>query len=68
MPRRAIRQNVTGVVKAKAKIKDGKVVEVTILSGPNVFHQAVREAMEQYSCVRNTNEIIATQEFVFKLE
>lgn len=68
MPRRAIRQNVTGVVKARAKIKNGKVVEVTILSGPNVFHQSVREAMEQYVCVGNANEVIATQEFVFKIE
>lgn len=68
MPRRAINQNITGVVKAQAKIKDGKIVEVTILSGHRIFHQAVREAMEQYSCSKTQGEVLAVQDFVFKID
>jgi len=68
MPRQAIREGTTGVVRAQAVIRDGAVREVTILSGPRVFHSAVRSAMLQYKCVSGASEIIATQEFVFKIE
>jgi protein TonB len=68
MPRAAIRENMSGVVKAQARIKDGKVLEVTILSGPRVFHRAVREAMAQYGCTQTDAEVLATQVFQFKLE
>lgn len=68
MPRRAIGQNITGVVKAQARIKDGKIVEVTILSGHRIFHQAVKDAMEQYACSKTAGEVLATQEFVFKID
>lgn len=68
MPRRAINQNITGVVRAQAKIKDGKIVEVTILSGHRIFHQAVREAMEQYTCSKTPGEVVATQDFNFKID
>jgi protein TonB len=68
MPRQAIRDGTTGVVRAQAVIRDGGVRDVTILSGPRVFHAAVRAAMMQYKCVSDAAEIIATQEFVFKLE
>jgi protein TonB len=44
------------------------VREVTILSGPRVFHAAVREAMMQYKCVSGSGEAIATQEFVFRID
>ena len=53
MPRKAIQDGATGVVKAKALIKDGVVKEVTILSGPRIFHAAVRAAMLQYKCRRD---------------
>jgi protein TonB len=68
MPRQAIREGTTGVVRAQAVIRDGAVREVTILSGPRVFHSAVRSAMMQYKCVSGASEIVATQEFVFKIE
>jgi protein TonB len=68
MPRQAIKEGTTGVVKAQALIRDGAVREVTILSGPRVFHNAVRGAMMQYRCISGSGDIIATQEFDFKLE
>lgn len=68
MPRQAAREGTEGVVKAQALIKDGVVKDVTILSGPRVFHSAVRNAMLQYKCVSDSGEVVATQEFVFKLE
>lgn len=68
MPRKAIQDGAEGIVKAQAVIKDGVITEVTILSGPRVFHGAVRAAMMQYKCVSGSGEITATQEFNFKLE
>ena len=68
MPRKAIQDGTTGVVRAQALIKDGVVKEVTILSGPRVFHIPVRTAMLQYKCTNDAGEILATQEFNFKLE
>jgi protein TonB len=44
------------------------VQEVTILSGPRVFHAAVKSAIAQYKCVADGPEVLATQEFSFKLE
>jgi protein TonB len=68
MPRRAAR-GVSGVVLAQASIAGGAVREVRILSGPGVFHAAVREAMLQYKCNNgNAGEVLATQEFVFRVE
>lgn len=68
MPRQAIKEGTQGVVKAQALIRDGAVREVTILSGPRVFHNAVRGAMMQYRCISGSGDIIATQEFDFKIE
>jgi protein TonB len=68
MPRRAIQDGSEGVVKAQALVKNGAVQEVTILSGPRVFHAAVKAAMMQYKCTADATEILATQEFVFKTE
>ena len=68
MPRKALQDGTEGVVKAQALIVGGSVKEVTILSGPRVFHSAVRSAMMQYKCTQNSGEILATQEFNFKLE
>ena len=59
-------EGVSGVIRAQAVIRDGVVKEVTILSGPKVFHQAVRSAMLQYRCVSGDSEIVATQQFVFE--
>ena len=68
MPRKAIQDGSEGVVKAQALVKNGSVQEVTILSGPRVFHAAVKAAMMQYKCTADATEILATQEFVFKIE
>jgi len=68
MPRRAIQDGTEGVVKAQILIKNGVVQEVTILSGPRVFHAAVKSAIAQYKCVSDGPEVLATQEFSFKME
>ncbi len=68
MPRKALQDGSEGVVKAQALIKDGSVRDVTILSGPRIFHAAVKAAMMQYKCTTDSGEILATQEFIFKQE
>jgi protein TonB len=68
MPRKAIQDGSEGVVRAQALVKNGAVQEVTILSGPRVFHAAVKAAMMQYKCTADATEVVATQEFVFKIE
>jgi phosphate transport system substrate-binding protein len=66
MPRKAMQEGLEGMVKAQVVIRDGAVKEVAILSGPRVFHAAVRDAMLQYKCAQQPGEAIAAQEFVFK--
>jgi len=68
MPRRAVREGVSGVVRAQIKLVNGGVSEVTIVSGPRVFHEEVIKAIKQYKCVASQDEVVATQEFVFKLD
>lgn len=68
MPRKAMQEGTEGVVKAQIRIKGGVIQEVTILSGPRVFHAAVKAAMLQYKCISDGAEVVATQEFNFKLE
>lgn len=69
MPRKALQDGTTGVVRAQALISGGQVKEVTILSGPRVFHAAVRQAMMQYRCTNDgSGDVLATQEFNFKVE
>ena len=69
MPRKALQEGISGVVKAQAVIKGGVVRDVTILSGPRIYHAAVKAAMMQYKCVSDGgDEILATQEFNFKLD
>ena len=71
MPPKAARENITGVVRAQATIKGGKVIAVDILSSParGIFDAAVRNAMLQYGCSgAGDEEVKAVQEFVFKLE
>ena len=66
MPRRALREGITGTVKARATIRGGTVTDVKILSASprGVFDSAVRSAMLQYRCA---GDHIAEQEFVFTL-
>jgi len=59
-------EGVSGVIRAQATIRDGVVKEVNILSGPKVFHSAVRSAMLRYKCVSGESDIVAVQQFVFE--
>ena len=70
MPQKAIREGITGSVKARATIKGGKVVAVEILSSQprGVFDAAVRSAMLQYGCQAGEDEIRAEQTFDFKVD
>lgn len=68
MPRKALQEGTGGVVRAQARIQNGVVKEVVILSGPRVFHNAVKEAMSQYQCASDTQEVIAVQEFSFTID
>ena len=68
MPRKALQDGIEGVVKAQIHIKGGVIQDVTVLSGPRVFHAAVKAAMMQYNCVTDGGEVVATQEFNFKVE
>jgi protein TonB len=69
MPRKALQDGTEGVVMAQIHITKGGVIQdVTIISGPRVFHAAVKAAMMQYKCVSEGGDVIATQEFNFKLE
>src|SRR4051812_26153177 len=68
MPKQALKEGIEGIVKAQATIRNGRVVDVQILSGPRVYHNAVRQAMMQYQCVSGAGDILATQEFGFKIE
>jgi protein TonB len=67
IPRKALQDGISGIVRAQAEIVDGVVKEVKILSGPRAYHGAVRAAMMQYSCT-TTGTVTATQEFDFKIE
>ncbi len=68
MPRKALQDGIFGTVVAQIRIKGGVIQGIEILSGPRVYHAAVRAAMNQYKCVSDGSEIVATQEFVFKEE
>ena len=70
MPRRALQDGTQGVVKAQIVLKGGAVQDVTIVSGPRVFHAAVKAAIMQYKCVGDGAgaEVTVTQEFNFKLD
>jgi protein TonB len=69
MPRKALDEGIGGVVKAEVRIKGGHVTEVRFLSGPRVYQSAVRAAVMRYECISTGDvEVLATQEFVFKIE
>ena len=71
MPPKAVREGISGTVKAAATIKGGKVVAVDIISSTprGVFDSAVRSAMMSYDCkAAGEDEVRAVQDFDFKLE
>ena len=67
IPRRALLESINGTVKAKITILRGSVTSVEIVSGPEVFHEAVISAIKQYRCTSNENPVTMTQEFQFKV-
>jgi protein TonB len=68
IPRKALIENIQGLVKAQAVVEGGHVKEVNILSGPRIFHEAVRAAMLQYQCASRPSTVVAMQEFNFRFE
>ncbi|MGA0609682.1 energy transducer TonB [Caldimonas sp. KR1-144] len=67
IPAKALRDGVSGTVRAQATITAGVVSAVEILGGPRVFHAAVREAMQKYRCTA-PDGTVAVQVFDFKVE
>ena len=69
MPQRAVAEEISGSVTARATIRNGKVVAVDILraSPRGVFEGAVRNAMLQYQCQSTgAQDVQAVQDFTFK--
>jgi len=56
---------ITGQVKAQGLVENGVVQSVRIVSGPNIFHDAVRAAMLQYKCPGVVGPMYFLQEFNF---
>jgi hypothetical protein len=67
IPLKAIKARASGVVKAQIHVKDGVIQSVEILSGPEIFHAAVKASMMQYRCITNGDDVVAIQEFNFKI-
>jgi periplasmic protein TonB len=69
MPARAIRDGTSGVVRVQLRIRGNRVQEVQILSGPKVFHDAVRQAISQYGCNASGDaEVTTVQDIRFDIE
>lgn len=68
IPRQAYIDNIQGLVQAQATVQDGLVKDVRILSGPRVFHDAVKSAMRQYHCSNQPIAVVAMQSFNFRFE
>ena len=67
MPALAIEQGVGATVLARARVAHGRVIAVTIVSGPSMFHEAVRRAMLRYRCDDLGDRVVTvTQEFEFR--
>jgi periplasmic protein TonB len=68
IPRQALIKNIQGLIKVEAVVAGGSVKEIHFLSGPRIFHEAVRNAMLQYKCALKNDPVIAVQEFNFHFE
>jgi protein TonB len=69
VPERAARDGISGVVRVQVRIRGDRVQDVQILSGPKVFHEAVRSALLQYGCsASGDSEVTAVQEIKFDLQ
>ncbi len=67
-PRKAVTEDISGLVKVLATVKGGKVVSVEIVSATprGVFEASVRTALSQYVCQSGEDEVKFNQEFLFK--
>lgn len=54
-----------GIVVAEIRVENGRVTEITKLSGPEEFHAAVTTALKAYECDRLDRPTLATQSFDF---
>jgi protein TonB len=68
IPRQAYIDNIQGLVQAQATVQDGQVRDVRIVSGPRIFHDAVKTAMRQYRCSHQDGVVVAMQSFNFRFE
>ena len=67
IPDQAVEQGLGGTVVARALLQHGRIRQVRIVSGPRVFHAAVRRAMRQYRCEdRPGPPVPVIQEFRFQ--
>jgi hypothetical protein len=66
-PREAVRQGISGEVKATVRVENGEIQDIQ-LEGPEIFHGAVTAALKQYRCRQLSYRVIATQSFNFKIE
>jgi protein TonB len=67
IPKKALIDGISGKVTARIKIADGRVREVQIVSPPSIFDDSVVSAISQYDCSPVQQEVIAVQEFDFKV-
>lgn len=65
MPPVAAMKQIPGEVVASARIRDGTLEAITIVSGPEVFHDAVIAALKAYKCPGASDGIVITQQFTF---
>jgi protein TonB len=71
MPGRALQRGVSGSVRARLTIRDGRVVQLDILSAQprGYFEEAVRTAVAQYRCLeQGAQAMVAEQVFQFTAE
>ena len=68
MPKAALQKGISGTVVAEILITPGEANQVTILSGPPVYHASVRASMMSITCPGLTEPYRGTQEFKFKIE
>lgn len=66
IPLEALKKEMQGVIVVQARVVYGTVESVTVVSGPEVFHAAVIDAVRQYKCQPAVAEVVLTQTFDFR--
>jgi protein TonB len=67
-PKEAIVKRINGVVNVTVVVKDGVVAEILQMTGPRVYHNAVKDALAKYRCAASSMPIIASQTFNFQVD